>query len=149
MSSYVSFYIKANEKQYLPIGSFSRNNAEYEYINDILPYGKVIPLTQAKLEMVLSIIKEENNNYDKSIQKYLNEKEFICKMNNSVEEKREALLDIDSLIENVKDIYEALERAYGWYRSLLIILDDVDYNKNIDKNEYIYVGIDASPNGED
>ena len=144
MSSYVNFYIKTKNNDYCSIASLSRNNPEYEYIQDLIPYGKNIPLTESLVNEVLKNIQAEQNHYDSTIKEYNYRKQLVVQMNNSVEEKMEQIYEIDSDIREVNEIHNELTRAYYFYTFFLNIFDEAEYYEKMDKNNCVYVGIDAA-----
>lgn len=149
MSSYINFYKKDKKTQrFTYLCSFSRNNPEYEWGEEYIPYGTIRLLGKETLDNIMASIHEEDANYEKTIKEYNERKELIARMNNSVDEKMEAIHEIDSYIRETSDIHDELNKAYWFYRTLRVIADDnISYKDNID--DTIYAGIDnPNPNNE-
>lgn len=153
MSSYVSFYLKGENEKFMPIASFSRSSAEYEYGQDYIFYGKCKPLRQSTIIEIMGNIERERANDNTYREAAIERKSLIAKMNNSVNEKLEAIFEIDATIKEYDELKDALERAYGFYRTLMLMTHEVEYpadNAYGDPDTYIYAGIECGdPNEED
>lgn len=157
MSQYISFYIKSKSNEFLPIASYSRSNAIYEYAQDYAPtYSVVKPLTQNIILEIINNIKIENSKYNDAIKNYAERKQLIINMNNSMEDKIEALDNVQSDIEEINEIYDALQYALNFYDTLDTILDEAkssmyytDETKQYNADDYIYYGIECCLPGEE
>lgn len=147
MSSYMYFYIKS-DNSFVRIGRFSRNSEVYRIVDDncLAPYEEVSPLSYNQVQSLVDEVLEEIKSYEKEREKELRILEHIKSSNNPIEEKAAVIYDITTQIDSWNESIEEDREVYGWYRSLLTILQAIEFlDKN--KNDYIYVGIEC-PNPE-
>lgn len=149
MSSYINFYLKVEDK-YCPIGTYSRNCPEYHFFRDIVPFGKIAPITIKKLEAVIEDIEFAINNEKKSIEKYSLNIKDIKTFNNSISEKMELIEDYRDTINELEEDLEANKNCLNFVNWLIEILTDIKYsyyasNHDITQDNYLWIGIEASP----
>ena len=146
MSQYLNFYIKVpNEETYLPIGSFSRSNAVYRYGNKFAPYEAGTPITYDTPAQIREDIDYSIDEYKKDLEVLLGQHADIIKMNNSVEEKQEALHDIYCSQNEIKHEIEDLEYAKRYYSFIADIINSVEFDEKYDFNNYVYFGVEWCP----
>ena len=146
MSQYLNFYIKSDNK-FLPLFSYSRNSAIYEYANEYAPYddGKII--TSSIINSILNDIKYEEESYTPTLERIAEKKQLICQMNNSVDDKMQAIFDCNSELNEVNEIKDGLNQARIFYEFLDDILSNIEYDRYVtNKNEYLWFGIEWNPN---
>ena len=153
MSQYTNFFIKTNEDKFYPIGTFSRNTAEAQAINDFLPYENVRPLTKSICNEAINWLEQQIKNaeeYKKSIKDKI---EWLKTAEGSLEERMDMVHELsDNLIEAGEDI-PAQEKAIGYFESLKKMIreaeDDENYSDErigfkIKADSYVYAGIEIS-----
>ena len=138
MSAYKYFFIKSNTNEFIQIGEFSRNTEVYRYCS--APYEKIKPLTIDNLNQIICDIEQGIECVKRGIQADKDERELVIKMNNSVNEKMETLLEIGRSIEENTNYLDDLKWACNYFAFLINIIDYAKFNNNYDINNYIYVG---------
>ena len=138
MSAYKYFFIKSNTNEFIQIGEFSRNTEVYRYCS--APYEKIKPLTIDNLNQIICDIEQGIECVKRGIQADKDERELVVKMNNSVDEKMETLLEIGRSIEENTNYLDDLKWACNYFAFLINIIDYAKFNNNYDINNYIYVG---------
>ena len=138
MSTYKYFFIKSNTNEFIPIGEFSRNGEVYRYCR--APYEKIKPLTIDNLNQIICDIEQGIECVKRGIQADKDERELVVKMNNSVNEKMETLLEIGRSIEENTNYLDDLKWACNYFAFLINIIDYAKFNNNYDIDNYIYVG---------
>ena len=146
MSQYLNFYIKVpNEDRYLPIGTFSRSTAVYRYGNNYTPYEAGTAINYDMLSRITEDIESGIKEYNKDLEVLLGQQADIIKMNNSVEEKQEALHDIYSSQNEIQHEIRYLEYAKRYYDFIADIINTVEFDKQYDVNNYVYFGVEWCP----
>ena len=138
MSAYKYFFIKSNTNEFIQIGEFSRNTEVYRYCS--APYEKIKPLTIDNLNQIICDIEQGIECVKRGIQADKDERELVVKMNNSVNEKMETLLEIGRSIEENTNYLDDLKWACNYFAFLINIIDYAKFNNNYDIDNYIYVG---------
>ena len=138
MSAYKYFFIKSNTNEFIQIGEFSRNTEVYRYCS--APYEKIKPLTIDNLNQIICDIEQGIECVKRGIQADKDERELVSKMNNSVNEKMETLLEIGRSIEENTNYLDDLKWACNYFAFLINIIDYAKFNNNYDIDNYIYVG---------
>ena len=147
MSSYVNFYLRVNDS-FAPIGSYSRSSEMYQVMNYYCPYGKIWAFTPGKL---LDIIKEFTNKANRMKEERKEDEkrcEMIMQANNPLNEKMEAVYEIESNFEEMDLSIQELEFAADTLRVFYNMIDDFRYcgssgTFSNDYNHYIYAGVEA------
>lgn len=144
MSCYVNFFIRSPKDEFMPLGSFSRNTAEYGCVNEgTLPYEKIKLLTTSSIKSMRQIAQDIVNDVRESIHKCKDEISFIKDMGGSVNERLENIRELKNEIDDLSDDEKCYSRAYGYFDSLIAI--DSEY-----ENSVIYAGIECGkPNVDD
>ena len=138
MSAYKYFFIKSNTNEFISIGEFSRNTEVYRYCS--APYEKIKPLTIDNLNQIICDIEQGIECVKRGIQADKDERELVVKMNNSIDEKMETLLEIGRSIEENTNYLDDLKWACNYFAFLINIIDYAKFNNNYDIDNYIYVG---------
>lgn len=146
MSQYLNFYVKVpNEETYLPIGTFSRSTTVYRYGNNYAPYEVGTAITYEAVAHIKEQIDYSIEEYKKDVEVLLGQQADIIKMNNSVEEKQEALHDIYSSQNEIQHEIEDLEYAKRYYDFIADIINTVEFDNKYDFNNYVYFGVEWCP----
>lgn len=135
MSQYVNFYIKHKE-DYILIDRFSRSSKVYQLIHDRLPYDNGRMLRPEDYSDIIRNIKDETTHAQERIAALKKQNEFIAQMNNSINEKLEAINMNDEFIDEYKQDLEDLHYADGVYTTYWGIDDQIP----------IYAGVEWNPN---
>lgn len=141
MSAYIQFFIR-HEDTFLPIGTFSRNNAIYQVFDGIAVWEKIRPVGEPILNDAEKIVKEFIGVSEKALARANEEKGMIANFNNSVEEKLQSINEYNSYIAEITEDIRGLESAqqYLWFlRDILESIKGTEFNKY----PYLYVGIEV------
>lgn len=141
MSAYIQFFI-GHKDTFLPIGTFSRNNAIYRVFDGIAIWEKIRPIGEPILDDAEKIVKEFIGVSEKALARAEEEQGLIAKFNNSIEDKMEAYKDYNNYISEIKEDIEDFKAAqqYLWFlRDILESIKDTEFNKY----PYLYVGIEV------
>lgn len=146
MSQYIDIFIE-REGIFIPLGSYSRGSSLYIETSEFLPYEQIRHLTGDELRSIASKISKGIEDNKKRIESCEKDKFAIGHFNNSLDEKLEALEEINQGILEWKEIIEESECA----RSTLEVLADIADNGNYCSPQVrIYAGIEISnPTKED
>lgn len=143
MSEYMTFFIRRDTENFVPLFTFSRNSALFQQFDHTVPYEKVRALPYSELEKVLGRCESCIVKLKDSIRKANEKKTLIASFNNSVDEKVEVLNEVDYDIHETEDSIREVERAYYSVLALIDIVDEIAYNPAYDKDRYIYAGIEV------
>ena len=150
MSQYMSFFIRRDSDNFVPLFTFSRSSALYQQFDYTVPYEKVRALSYSELEKYLGKCESYIVKLKDSIRKANEKKTLIASFNNPVDEKVEALNEVEYDIREAEDSIREVERAYYSILALIDIVDEIAYNPAYDKDKYIYAGIEVcDPTSED
>lgn len=141
MSAYIQFFIR-HEDTFLPIGTFSRNNAIYQVFDGIAVWEKIRPVGEPILDDTEKIVKEFIGVSEKALARANEEKNMIANFNNSVEEKLQSINEYNSYIAEITDDIRGLEAAQQYLWFLRDILESIEYT-DFNKKPYLYVGIEV------
>lgn len=137
MSCYVNFFIRSPKDEFLSLGSFSRNTAEYGCANELaLPYEKIKLLTTSSIKSMRQTARDIVSDVRESIQKCRDEILFIKDMEGSVNEKLENIRELKNEIDDLSEDEKRYSQAHGYFDSLIAI--DCEY-----ENPVIYAGIEC------
>lgn len=147
MSSYVNFYLRANEI-FAPIGSYSRSNEVYQAIQDHLYYEKLVALTPSILNDVIQEVEEKIARMRKHRATDENRIHLIMdSANSTMDEKLQAVNDIECNFEEMDAYIDELNFVADVMRVFINMIDAYEYGGDggldNDPNHYIYAGIDA------
>lgn len=155
MSQYINFFIKGIDSFY-PIASYSRADKVYRYFENYVPYGSVAPIS----ELTISRVKREIDGELETIKEDIDSnKIFLSELRewkNSMDEKMDQYMIIQSNLHELNGQAEDLRRARMFADFLYGIMEeaeDTKYNDEIetlDSAHYIYAGIECEyPNIDD
>lgn len=141
MSEYVDVYLKY-AGIYIECQHFCRGGALYSTVSNMLPYGKLKLMEHNDFNSMLIELRNNKDKVKVALKQLEKTKAEIGSWNNSVEEKMEALADINS------DITENEERLEGLKEATYFIefLDDIRYNEEPCE---VYMGVEAEPPSEE
>lgn len=142
MSEYISFFIRREQNNFIPLFTFSRNNSIYQVFRNIIPYEKVRAISYNELENKYRECERRMDNITKSINQIKEERALIASFNNSVDEKISALIDIAGQDKELRDELEEERRAGYTIVALIDIIESIRFNDVWDKDKYIYAGIE-------
>lgn len=146
MSEYISFFIRREQSNFIPLFTFSRNNSIYQIFQNIIPYEKVRAISYNELENKYRECERRMENITKSINQIKEERALIASFNNSVDEKISALIDIAEQDKELRDELEEERRAGYTIVALIDIIENIRFNDAWDKDKYIYAGIEVCDN---
>ena len=146
MSEYISFFIRREQNNFIPLFTFSRNNSIYQVFQNIIPYEKVRAISYNELENKYRECERRMENITKSINQIKEERALIASFNNSVDEKISALIDIAEQDKELRDELEEERRAGYTIVALIDIIENIRFNDAWDKDKYIYAGIEVCDN---
>ena len=156
MSQYTQFFIR-NKDVFLPIGTYSYSSKIAAAFQYVAPYEAIAPVTSKMIDNVKSEIRNQIDDYSKTIKRVEQENDFLrtCKMEAS--ERVERYADNIELIDELKESQKACERAWTFVDFLEDILEGArterEWGENplqLDENSYVYVGIEVeNPPTED
>lgn len=142
MSAYIQFFIR-NENTFMPIGVYSRNNTIYQYFDEYTPWEKIKPVSRGLLNKVRDDINEDLAAMQKRYDRAKEMKEWIATLNNSLEEKMEYIENTEEVLNECCEAIEQLTYAKHYLNFLDDVIESVEYDKNIDHKNYLYVGIEV------
>lgn len=147
MSMYCEFFIR-NNKTFLPLPAYSRNNYIYEKFHHYAPWEKVKPLTNNALKTIAAEMHYDLDKSKESLTKTREERALIVQFNNSVEDKLEALGDNQDAINDWEEQIEEISMGISFAGFLSDILEEIRYDDRFNENEYLYVGIECGSEPE-
>ena len=147
MSSYVNFYLRANEI-FAPIGSYSRSSEVYKAIDKYVGYNELVSLTPEIFNDVIQEVEEKIARMRKRRAVDENRIRLIMdSANSTMDEKLQAVNDIECNFEEMDAYVDELNFAADVMRVFINMIDAYEYGGDggldNDPNHYIYAGIDA------
>ena len=146
MSCYIHFFVKVGD-EFAPISSFSRSTKIYELFEYVAPWEKVRPLSEARLREVLSDAIERVQELNKKLDEMPARKALIASFNNSVNEKMEALSELESDECYLQEERDEMQRAVEFVQFLMWVEDEASSAAYADicfnAEKYLYVGIEC------
>ena len=146
MSCYIYFFVKVGDK-FAPIGSFSRSTKIYELFENAAPWEKVRPLSEAGLREALSDATERVQELNKKLDEMSARKVLVASFNNAVDEKMEALLDLEEQERYYREVLDETRRAVEFIHFLMWIVDEASsaaYDGTaFNAERYLYVGMEC------
>ena len=144
MSQYMNFFIKVYDEFY-KIDKFSRNHTTYQELDKYchIPYVKITAVTIDMLQDAIVGIEEDKEDNLKTLENIKNEINLIASMNNSINEKLDAIYHSRQSLKEYEDSLENYDYAISFCRFLGHIIenfcDDIE-----DPVKGLYVGIEIS-----
>lgn len=151
MSAYIQFFIRGGNVFY-PIATYSRSTAIYEKFeeNSSNLWEKIIPVTDEFLNKVMSDVRASIDDFYEGIHSYDTKIEEVRKLENtSVEERMEFINDYMEMKNVFRHRITELEQCIFFINMLHDMLNEAEDTKyydtieTIDKNDYVYVGIEV------
>ena len=141
MSSYIHFYIRG-KYELVPIWTSSRNSTMYQLFVHEVPYEKVRPLSRKELYDFVQDVKNEISAYELRLEKIERRRADITNFNNTVEEKMEALYELEWEQTDIEDELGEAKRVVEALMFMRNAQDVVAYTDEFDPDKYIYAGVD-------
>ena len=146
MSYYIYFFVKVGDK-FAPISSFSKSTKIYELFEDVALWEKVCPLSEVKLREVLHDASDQDQELSKKLDEMPARKALIASFNNSVNEKMEALSELESDECYLQEERDEMQRAVEFVQFLMWVEDEASSAAYADTcfnaEKYLYVGIEC------
>lgn len=149
MSMYVNFYIKIG-KRFAPIGTFNRNSGIGEAFTNRVPFEKVAPITKSQLNAMRIDYRAREFDIKEEIDECKQLIEQILKMDNSVDEKMDAIVEVNEEISYKTEGLDRVKQVVNWIDFLSTIIreaeDEEEYCDNVldlNRYEYVYAGVEA------
>lgn len=148
MSTTYSFYFKTNDGKFYPLDSFGGSSKVAEGMN--VQFGRNCayetrkPLTKSDLKEIISFENDRAQSSEGRIEEYRQRQKDIGTWNNSIDDKFQAISDLDEAIDEEKCDLSYYKRSAYFFEFLVEILDEAEYsyandsNANVDVNDYIY-----------
>ena len=142
MSAYIQFFIKVDGK-FITIAEYSRSNMLYQVGSEAgAPWEKVRLVSENFKGYVRTLLKDQIEDYQASIEYYEELCAAIAEMNNSVSEKIEAFSDVRADREEVENELRHAKDMLADFNFMCRMAEDYDYP--------FYVGIEVGdPTDED
>lgn len=145
MSQYANFYIRPfDDKAYVPIADYSRSSAVYHICDDSLPYASVVPLYPSDLDSFISSARNEQQEWRDRIDTYKAQIASIATFNNSVDEKREAISNIQLYIDECSEELKNFQMAEDFFYFLKEL---IPFGK--EETPYLFAGVEVDPNASE
>lgn len=148
MSTTYSFYFKTNDGKFYPLDSFSGSSKVAEGMDAQLGRNYVYetrkPLTKSDLKEIISFENDRAQSSEERIEEYRQRQKDIGTWNNSIDDKLQAISDLDEAIDEEKCDLSYYKRSAYFFEFLVGILDEAEYsyaddsNAKVDVNDYIY-----------
>ena len=151
MSAYIQFFIRGGNVFY-PIATHSRGTAIYEKFEENFPslWERIVPVTRELLNAVMKDVRMSINEFYGGIHSYDAKIEEVRKFENtSVEERMEFINDYMVMKDECRKRIEELEQCAFFIDILNDMLNEAEDTKyydtieTIDRNDYVYVGIEV------
>lgn len=143
MSAYIQFFIKANDDLFIPIGTFCRSHILYTICTNA-PWEAVAAVTPNQIHNWLDSVEGSIGVTKDRIAKYQEQMRAIATFNDSIDEKLEAIHEIQSYIEEENDDLLRYDAAIAYLNTLLTIIDANRYEDGVDINQLLYYGVEVS-----
>ena len=131
MSQYTHAYIKHNE-DFIEVGSWGRSSHIAQELNGILPYEKIRKVEKTTIDNLLNTLQEKIKDYQKDILAYQNKKLMISNFNNPMEDKLDAIRNIDETIADYQEEVDDLNITFGRALELYNLADDYELYMGIE-----------------
>lgn len=146
MSEYISFFIRRGQNNFIPLFTFSRNNSIFQSFRYALPYERVRAISLNELEDKELECERRSDNVIKRIDRLKEDRALIASFNNTVDEKMDALQDNAECIKEYEEELEDERRALYTIVALIDIIENIRFDKEWNKDVYIYGGIEVGDN---
>lgn len=149
MSQYLEFYVKSKEDNFTYLDAFSRSTSMYRLLNEDIgaPYGKVRKLDKAHLQEAIEIARGYLEGLVERKKKHGDMLQLISSFSNPVDEKIEAIYELQQDFEEYNESIEEMEYVINYLRVLASMVDSMSYHGS---ETGLYYGIEVgSPTLED
>lgn len=149
MSQYLEIYVKSKEDNFTYLDAFSRSTVMYRLFSEDLgaPYGKVRKMTKAHLQEGLEIASGYLQGSTDRKKKHEDTLQLISSFNNPVDEKMEAIYELQEYLEEYDASIVEWEWAMNYLRVLLSMTESMSYEGS---KTGLYYGIEVgTPTLED
>lgn len=148
MSTTYSFYFKSNDGKFYPLDSFGGSSKVAEGMG--VQFGRNCayetrrPITKSDLKDIISFENERAQSSEERIEEYHQRQKDIGTWNNNIDDKLQAISDLDEAIDEEKCDLSYYKRSAHFFEFLAGILDEAEYsyadnsNAKVDANDYIY-----------
>lgn len=139
MSAYINFFIR-KDKDFIPLGSYSRNSYIYSILSDAMsiPWENITKITYNTLNIWTTTADYEINRMEKEIRK--TEKMFELSNSHTLEEAYEYAGAIEEYKENIEEI-KSIKAIFGFMKN---ILNKYEYEENVNVSNILYFGMEIS-----
>jgi hypothetical protein len=145
MSSYIHFFIRKGDT-FIPIGTYGRSTRVYEAFEHDAPWEQIRAVTAADLDRIRNTLISEEY-YDTQLAELRRKMELIGTFTNTIEDKIDALDELEAEMEDWKDARKETRAARAFIGFLYDILDEADYgDATMDPAATIYVGMECGYN---
>lgn len=148
MSQYTHIFVRHND-EFIELGCYSRSNKIAEIFNRTAPYEKIASYTSADILDCVNEVREEIERYEVLKKSYQERLAQIPSFNNSIEDKMDAMTELQNGIVEIED--ELTEYKYA--KSVLLFLSHIadEYEMNVKyegakDQPRVYVGIECGSN---
>ncbi len=148
MSTTYSFYFKSNDNKFYPLDSFGGSSnvgqAMDAKFGRNFAYCKRKPITKAELKEVADFEHDQACILEKENEGWRQRQRDIGAWNNTIDEKRRAIADIDDAIDENNDEIDCCRLAKSFFDFLIRILEEASFScesetdENVDADKYIY-----------
>lgn len=142
MSSSIHVFLRVNEDTFAQVGCGSGSTKIYHYISSWAHYGCIKELSPNAIARIRERANDDLNDYKRIIEQYQNQIETIGTWNNSVDDKLEAIYDINR---SIKELQQEIDEINAFFVQLNLFEDmiDMDYYDEDKPMRELWVGIDC------
>jgi len=131
MSQYTYAYIKHKE-DFIEVGSWGRSSNIAQELNGMLPYEKIRKVEKSTIDNLLNNLQEKISDCQRNILAYQNKKLMISSFNNPMEDKLDAIRNIDETIADYQEEIDDLNITFGRALELYNLADDYELYMGIE-----------------
>ena len=152
MSAYIQFFIRGGNDAFYPIGTYCRSSTIYGIFENFIPdmWGYITPVTDELLNGVLYEVRTHTDSFYEAIGSLDKKIEEVRKFENVSLAERMDLIEEYMEMKNVyRQRIAELERCSFFIDMLHDMISEAEDTKyydtieTIDKNDYVYVGIEV------
>jgi len=146
MSQYIEFFVKSKEDNFTCIASFPRSHTIYQILVNEVPYGKISKLSSSFISHIIYLLYERKVKCKQAKEEYDNMLDRISAFNNSVQEKKEAILELRGIFTDLKEEAENIYDAINYLKVFQLMVEEMKNDSTIG----LYCGIEVGePTVED
>ena len=148
MSTTYSFYFKGNDNKFYPLDSFGGSSNVSQAMD--AKFGRSFayctrkPITKAELKEVSDFEDDRAHDLEKENEGWRQRQLDIGSWNNTIDEKRQAVSDIEDAIDENNGEIDCCRLAKSFFDFLIRILEEASFSyaseteENVNADEYIY-----------